>query len=332
MGTELLRGARIAVTGASGFVGGWVVRALVERGAQVWGYGRRRECRLAGAEYLPWDITAGPLRVPPAVDALVHCAGLATDWGEPAGFVRCHVDGTRHVLASFPAPCPVVHISTASVYDAWSDKRGLSEHAPPARRHLNAYSRTKAAAERIVLERPQAILLRPHAIYGPGDTVLLPRLLDAYRGGRLLAAGTGDNRISLTHVANLADAVVLAVEAAIGGRARGIYNIADEAPVRVDEALRAVLAATGRVPRVTYLPRPVAYGLGAMLEFIHGTLSIQTAPRLTRYRVVQIADEYTLDLTRARQQLGYRPRRSLYEFIAAGGLRDAAATTTSSRP
>ena len=321
MDTERLRGARIAVTGASGFVGGRVVDALVARGATVHGYGRRPEHRLDGAHYTRWDIGDGPMNDAPQVDALVHCAGMVTDWGDRALFYRCHVEGTRNVLASFAEPCPVVHVSTASVYDPHAGKRMLNEQAPPARRHLNAYCATKAMAEQLVLARAQAIVLRPHALYGPGDRVLLPRLLEAYRRGRLLAAGNGTNRVSLTHVDNFVDAIVLALQATLGQRARGIYNIADEAPVTIDDALRAVLIATGREPRVVYLPRLLAYGLGAFLELAHTALALRRAPRLTRYRVVQVADEYTLDLTRARQELGYRPTRDLFAFIEGGGLR-----------
>jgi 2-alkyl-3-oxoalkanoate reductase len=316
MDAERLRGARIAVTGASGFVGGRVVDALIAHGARVHGYGRRPEHRPGGAHYTRWGIADGPLPEAPRVDALVHCAGMVTDWGDRTLFQRCHVDGTRHVLASFAEPCPVVHVSTASVYDPRARKQLLNEQAPPARRHLNAYSATKAMAEQLVLARTQAIVLRPHALYGPGDRVLLPRLLEAYRGGRLLAAGDGKNRVSLTHVDNFVDAIVLALQASLEQRARGVYNIADDAPVVIDDALRAVLTATGREPRVLYLPRPLAYGFGALLELVH------SAQRLTRYRVVQVADEYTLDLTRARQDLGYRPTRDLFAFIDGGGLRE----------
>jgi nucleoside-diphosphate-sugar epimerase len=232
------------------------------------------------------------------------------------------------VLTSFAEPCHVVHVSTASVYDLGGDKRALNELAPTARRHLNAYCETKAAAERLVLARRRAIVLRPHAIYGPGDRVLLPRLLQACRGGRLVAAGNGANLVSLTHVDNLVDAILLALQALPEGSAQGIYNIADDVPVSMDEVLRTVLAATGWRPRVVYLPRALAYAVGAALEFVHAALALRRGPRLTRYRVVQIADDFTLDLTRARRDLGYRPSRDLMSFVDGGGL----ARSISSRP
>lgn len=330
MSADVLAGARIAVTGASGFVGGRVAVALVARGAHVEAHGRRPVHRIEGATYTAWDIAEGPLANAPRVDAVVHCAGMVSDWGPRRDFVRCHVDGTAHVLASFPEPCPVLLVSSASVYDPFVAKHMCREDAPMASRYLNAYSETKARSEQLVRMRSRHVVLRPHAIYGPGDRVLVPRILEAFRGGRLLAAGDGNNLVSLTHVDNLVDASLLALEALLRGDAGGVFNIADDMPLRIDDVLRAVLAATGRSPRLAYLPRALAYGLGAVLELVCAALRAKQGPRLTRYRVVQIADEYTLDLRRAKALLGYAPTRNVHDFLASGALAADHRTSTSS--
>jgi nucleoside-diphosphate-sugar epimerase len=150
--------------------------------------------------------------------------------------------------------------------------------------------------------------------------VLVPRILAAYRAGRLLAVGDGENRISLTHVDNLVHAVELAVVAASARRARGVFNVADAEPTVLDDALRAVLRATGRAPRILYVPRPIGYGLGAVLERVFTIAGAARAPRLTRYIVAQLASEYTLDLTKAKAELGYAPRHTFAGFIASGAL------------
>lgn len=322
MNPERIAAASFAVTGASGFVGRRLVAALTGTGARVYAYGLRPQDHFDGAPYASWDISLAPLADAPPVDVVVHCAGLVTDWAAREEFERCHVAGTRNVLASFAEPCAVVHISTASVYDLEGDKRLLSEYAPPAHRFLNDYSRSKAAAEPLVRARSRNIILRPHAIYGPGDRVLLPRLLEARVFGRQVAVGDGSNLISLTHVDNLVDAVLLSVDALLRGAPCGTFNIADETPLPVDTALRAIFAAAGRDPRVVYLPRRLGYVAGGMLEWLYARFHARTGPRLTRYRVAHIADEFTLDVTRARTVLGYRPTRSLEGFIAAGGLAD----------
>src|SRR6266567_1526907 len=202
---------RLAVTGASGFVGGAVCRAAVARGWHVTGFGRRSTVDFgADVDYRGWDITTGPLANPPDVDAVVHCAAAATDTGDRRDVWEANVDGTRHVLASFPW-ARFVHVSTASVYDPFRPTVRAPESAAPVARYLNAYGASKAAAERLVTGAcRRGIVLRPHAVYGPGDTTLLPRLAANVRRGRLLVPGDGTTAVSLTSVDNLATACLLA--------------------------------------------------------------------------------------------------------------------------
>src|SRR5262249_40858282 len=146
--------------------------------------------------------------------------------------------GTRAALETFPRARRFVHISTSSVYDVRVANRGLREDAPlpPLHRYLNDYARTKRLAEHVVRSSGRdTAILRPHAIYGVGDTILLLRLLRARRLGRLVATGSGRNHISLTHVENLARAVALALDPASPG---GTFNICDDETPTVDEILR----------------------------------------------------------------------------------------------
>ena len=108
---------RIAVTGASGFVGGRVARALAAAGHTVLPYGRRPASALAAPlrGYVAWDVTDGPIDAPP-VYAVVHCAARVDDWGPEAAFHVANVDGTRAVLATWPDARRVVYVSTSSVY------------------------------------------------------------------------------------------------------------------------------------------------------------------------------------------------------------------------
>lgn len=185
---------RLAVTGATGFVGSAVVRAAIGRGWQVTAFGRR-----PGSRY--WDLTAGPLADPPQVDAVVHCAAV-TDWGPAAPIRAATVDGTRAVAATFPL-ARLVQLSSASVYDPFTPSIDITEDAGPVNRYLTAYPAAKADAERALSTRPNTVILRPHAVYGPGDPTLLPRLLSAVRGRTLLMVGDGTARASLTGIDNL---------------------------------------------------------------------------------------------------------------------------------
>lgn len=298
---------RLAVTGAPGFVGGAVCRAAAARGWSVHAFGLRpavSPSHVGGAAYRSWDIAADPLADPPQVDAVVHCAGSVTDWGPASVQWAVNVTGTGNVLTSFPPPARCVHVSSASVYDPYRPTIRATEDLAPVTRYLNSYAASKAAAERLVrAQRRDAVILRPHAVYGPGDPTLLPRFLSSIRGGRLYAVGDGRQLLHLTGLANVVQACLLAAEP--GGA--GVYNIADSEPVSLDDALSALLAERRLKVRVTYLPRRLVWPLAGIMEGASRAARRRRPPRLTRYVVSHLAYERTLDLTAARTQLGYRP-------------------------
>ncbi len=306
------------MTGASGFVGGAVCRALTARGGTVFAFGRRPTvpaAHLGGARYRTWDLTTGPLADAPDVDAVIHCAGAVTDWGPAAALFAANLTGTRTALAAFPGT-RFVHVSTASVYDPFRPNVMVTEDEAPVARYLNAYGASKAAAERAVLADPraEAIVLRPHAVYGPGDTTLLPRVLSAVRGPLLPAAGTGRQRVSLTSVANLVQACLLA---AAGPAGSGVFNIADASPVVIGAALHAILRERGIAARPVYLPAALARPAAAALEGAFLLARRPGPPRVTRYAVGHLAVERTLDITAAREVLGYRPHATSFAGAAA---------------
>ncbi|WP_410573185.1 NAD-dependent epimerase/dehydratase family protein [Amycolatopsis sp. cmx-4-61] len=289
---------RLAVTGATGFVGGAVCRAAVAEGWQVTAFGRRAEAdprHIGGAAYRSWDIGAGRLADPPAVDAVVHCAASATDTGVAHEVWRTNLLGTHHVLVTFPV-CRLVHVSSASVYDPHRPTVRAKEHEAPVDRYLNAYAAAKAAAEQLVLSIARdPVVLRPHAVYGAGDTTLLPRLLKNVRGGLLPVPGTGKVLTSMTHVDSLARACLLA---AVAEKAwPSVYNVADSAPVTIDWALRGLLASAGVRARPVHLPARLLTPLARVFP----------GGRLNRYVISQFALERTLDITAAIDRLGFEP-------------------------
>ncbi len=300
---------RIAVTGASGFMGGCLARRLADRGHTVFAYGRRPVAALAQPlpHYEQWDICAGPTKAS-EVEAVVHCAARVGDWGSDADYRRVNVQGTRAVLKTFARSDRFVHVSSASVYSGDRPNRQLTEDASVGSGLHTAYARTKAEAERVVLAsgRP-AVILRPHIVYGPGDTTLLPRVLAARRFGWLAVPGNGRNRISVTHVFNFTHAVERALESTV---THGIFNVADREDASVDELLRTLLPRSGIALRLFYVPRPIAWAAATVSERAWRLAGKSQAPRLARYLVAKLADEHTLDLTRAYNLLGYAPRHT----------------------
>ncbi|GAA5006166.1 NAD-dependent epimerase/dehydratase family protein [Kitasatospora paranensis] len=282
----------IAVTGAGGFCGSYVARAAAASGADVLCVGRRPG---PVGRHVRWD-AAGAAPDLRGADLVVHCAAAVGDHppGSPAEAeqVAVNVDGTARLLEA-AAGRPVVVVSSASVYDPRIDRTLVREDHPTADGHRNAYGRSKAAADRIAVEAG-AVVLRPRAVYGPGDPHLLPALLARVRHGLLLLPGP-DVPLSLTAVQNLSDACLAAT-----GWPPGAYNIADTSPYRRDAAVRTVLTAHGIRVRIGHVP------LGAA-EFAarHGLV-----PGLTPYAVDQLARPVVLDTTKAATQ-GFLPCRYL---------------------
>ncbi|WP_412076378.1 NAD-dependent epimerase/dehydratase family protein [Streptomyces xanthophaeus] len=296
---------RVAVTGASGFCGGQVARTAAARGAQVVCVGRRPG---PVGEHRFWDAAHGEPDLS-GVDLVVHCAAAV---GDPApgsaagaGMRAVNVDGTRRLLWA-AAGRPVVWVSSASVYDPRLDRSLVGEDHPRAG-HLNAYGRTKAEGEALALAGG-AVVLRPRAVYGPGDTQLLPRLLSRVRAGTLALPGP-DVRLSLTAVENLADACLAAA-----GWPPGAYNVADAEPYGRDAAVARVLRAHGVRARVRHLPLPLAATAARAAETLARLTG--TEPALSRYAVDQLAHPVVLDLTRSRSQ-GWTPRRTLEDYLAS---------------
>jgi nucleoside-diphosphate-sugar epimerase len=306
----------VAVTGASGFVGGAVARGLIAAGHDVIAFGRRAPERIderIRSTYRTWDIEDGPLPDAPHVDAVVHCAGAVDDWGTIEPFRRANVDGTRNVLETWPE-ARFVHVSSASIYDPFADHSLVHEtDAPPEdgelierTRWLNAYGRTKRETEHVVatIAADRSVILRPHAVYGPDDTQLLPRIMKRRRFGRLLVVGGADVRISVTHIDNFVHATRLAVESDV----LGPVNVCDPTVMTVGETLRLMLRALGHEERMTFLPTKPVWAFAHFAELVHlrGRLGIP-APIVTRFQLSHICHDFVMDLTRARDELGYQP-------------------------
>lgn len=312
----------IAITGSTGFIGGHLVERLHRRGHRVLAFGRRSGPHLpAGVAYARWDIARDP---PPAipsdmdVDAVIHCAAVVSDWAPYHELYRANVRGTAAAMRAFAGAGQFILISTASVYDPARPRSMLRETDGYGVRYPNAYGRTKMLAERVVVEsgRPNCTIVRPHIVYGPRDTTLLPRLLVARRAGWLPVIGDGESRISLTGIENLADAIELILPSRFGCE---IFNIADAHAGTLNDVLTALFEALGLPVRLLHLDRRLAFASATALECAYRILRQPVAPPLTRYLISQLADDYTLDIAKARAMLGYAPRSDYRDGFAAVG-------------
>jgi nucleoside-diphosphate-sugar epimerase len=303
------------VTGATGGFGRALVQALLERGYEVRGTGRDEtvEVELAamGASFRRADLTSDAL-VPlvEGIDVVFHLAALSAPWGRMADFRAINIEATRALLAAAQAAgcARFVHISTPSIYAEPRSRLGLTEDSPPARRFANAYAATKYAGEQLVraADGPdlRTVVLRPRAIVGPHDRVLLPRLMRAVESGRVPLPGGGAGLVELTDVRDVIAATIAAAETdAAAGRA---FNISGGVPMTTRAVVERVCAALGKRPRLIDLPVPVAMMLARAAEL--GARLRGREPQVTRYAVMTLAWSQTFDLRAARDVLGWIPR------------------------
>lgn len=311
---------QVLVTGGTGFLGGCTVRALLERGERVRVLARNAAAATAlseaGAEIWPGDLTDARSVVSACagMDAVVHAGALSAPWGPPAEFHAVNVGGTEHVLLGCRAHrvARLVHISSPSVVFDGRDQVEATESAPYPRRFSSVYSLTKKLAEDRVREARDvsSVILRPKALFGPGDTSLVPRLLAAARTGRLPQIGDGGNLVDLTYVENAAHAILLALDSSVSGRT---YTITNGEPVPLWEVVRRVLRHARLDPDLRPLPVPVAHAAALLMEA--GGRITGREPLLTRYSVAILARTQTYDISAARRDLGYEPVVSLEEGI-----------------
>jgi nucleoside-diphosphate-sugar epimerase len=314
---------RILVTGGTGFLGRHLVHALLEQDHQVRALGRNkavcRELEAAGAEVVRADLRdAQAVQLACAdIDAVCHVGALSAAWGRAADFHAINVGGTANVIAGcqLHGLARLVYVSSPSVVFDGRELIDAAEAAPYPRRYLATYSLTKKLGEDLVNEAHRTglatVIIRPKAIFGPGDTSLLPKLLGAARRGRLPQIGDGSNLVDLTYVDNVVHSLVLALtaERAVGNT----YTITNDEHVRLWDAIRMFLGRLDLDTDLRRVPYRLAYSLAAGMEWRARLFGGE--PFLTRYTAAILAKTQTYNISAARRDLGYAPQVSVAEGI-----------------
>ena len=317
---------RIAVTGGSGVVGGAVVRTLLGRGDAVLSVQRGplpEALRSAGAEARQADI-AGPVEA--LVDAFAGCASvvhaaarvdIVGPWSE---YERANVIGTRHVLdaARRAGVRRFVLVSSPSVAHAGFALVGArAEKADPSRAHGH-YSRSKAMAEVMALSADDGdmavTVVRPHLVWGPGDTQLTERIIDRARSGRLVTIGGGAALIDTTYIDNAGAAIAAAVDRAAHPEVRGrAFVVSNGEPRTVSEMLTRIAEAAGAPGPTRSVPFPMARMGGLVLERLWERTGREGEPPVTAFLAEQLATAHWFDQRETRSALQWAPQVSLDE-------------------
>jgi nucleoside-diphosphate-sugar epimerase len=319
---------KVLITGGSGFLGRVTARLMRKVGYDVTILCRGDYSFLAdeGFTVIRGDICDRTflLNAFNGFDEVHHIASLTGISTVKFPFYRINVDGTRNVIDACLKNRVKKLIYTSSpsvVYDGTSEEMA-DESAPYPEMFLNPYSETKAEAEKMVLDENTkgsllTVSLRPHLIWGPEDTNLIPRLLEKAAKGRLFMVGDGNNYADLTYVENAALAQLKASESLTeGSRVCGkAYFITNDEPVLLWEFINRILEGVrlGRVER--RMSFKSAYMLGAAIERVYSLLKITREPVMTRFLASQLATTHTYSVSKAKDELGYIPKVSMDEGL-----------------
>jgi len=317
---------RIIVTGATGFLGGAVVRDLIARGDHVIALGRNAsrlsELNQQGAETISLDLGTKDAPLPDlSADSMVHTAALSSPWARKSEFESANIAGTKTALrlAKQSGAERFVHISTPSIYFDFKDQIGVREDHPLPK-PVNHYARTKWVAETLVADCPHIspVILRPRGLYGAGDTSLLPRLMRAAALRALPLMNNGATATDLTHVDDVASAVLVALDrsARKGVQAdQAVYNISGGEALNIREVVEAVAERSGITAKWRKVPSAVVLAYARAAEAMCKALPHYPEPAITAYSAGMFAFTQTLDISAAKVGMGWSPNISFQDGL-----------------
>ena len=309
---------RVLVTGGGGFLGSGIAKSLHEKQHDVTVVGRHHYSHLPkGIKLFQGDIRDFDFlhKVIAGMDAVFHTAAFPGIWGRAEDFYSINVDGTRNVIKAclINAVPKLIFTSSPSVVYGGSSLEGVDETVPYPENYLSEYPRTKAIAEKLVIEANSpdlaTVSIRPHLIWGPGDPHLVPRLLAKADKGRLVRVGQGENRVDIIYIDNAVYAHLKACDAlGIGKPSAGkVYFVSDGEPVNLWEWINEVLKKTSRPPVTRSISYRTASRLGYFLEKIYNWGNIKKEPPMTRFLASQLATSHYFNISLAKKDFGYGP-------------------------
>lgn len=320
---------KAVVTGGGGFVGRHLVNALVERGDEVTVIDLGAKPWRSDIRWLDADIRDARAMAEgcTGADVVFHNASLVhTKRNREKDVWSVNLGGTQSVLAACRgAGVPrLIYVSSASAVYQGKDIENGDESLPYSTMSQAPYADSKIAAEKTVLAANSATLktcaIRPHVVFGPGDTRFLPAILARARTGRLkYGVGRGDKLSDFTYVSNLIDALLFAddrlgANAPAAGQA---YFITNGEPMPFFAFVAKVLEALQLPPLRGSIPFALAYPVAAIAEtwdtLKGGALNAENG--LTRFAVRYMCTHHYFSIAKAARELGYRPRVNLAEGI-----------------
>lgn len=320
------------VTGGGGFLGKAIVERLLARGDEVRVLARGEYPELAemGAETIRGDVADAAVveRAVEGCDVVFHVAAKAGVWGTYDEFYQANVVGTKNIIDACKkhGVRKLVYTSSPSVVTDSEELLGVDESVPYPTKYLTHYPKTKAEAERLVLaangNELATVSLRPRLIWGPGDTQLVPRIVERARSGKLRKIGTGKYLVDSVYIDNAAEAHLqaadaLSIHSTVAGKA---YFISQGEPVYVGDLMDRIVMAAGLEPIKGSVPPKLAYFVGWLSEVVYKALGKKEEPMMTRFLATQLSTSNYFNISAARNDFGYAPSVSIDEGIERLGV------------
>jgi len=310
----------ILVTGANGFLGAAISRSLLADGRETCGL-VRLSSDLKRLQGLDLSLRYADLDDPQSLEdglngceTIIHCAARASDWGSRAEFNQVNIGGVENLIEAARRTGTVgklIHLSTANVAGAGS--RDATEEDVSRQRLRFHYSRSKLDAEVAAMKLCAAYglgltILRPAAVYGPGDWKWSYRMIEAIERDRWPLVDGGLAVLSPLYIDNLCRAVTLAVDHRGPGH---IWNITDGVTINWREFSGIIANHLGVDRRFRSVPYALAFPIGLKVEMAYRILRFRGEPKFTRYRIIKAGRDFHYSIDRAREELHYQPDTDL---------------------
>ena len=313
----------VLVTGATGFLGKYLIEELLNNDYEVVAQGRKENVLSDIKEKYNVKILKCSLdeikNVELKVDYVIHAAALSTVWGKWEDFYNSNVIGTENVI-DFCKKNNVkrlVYVSSPSIYSAKYDRLNIKEDDFDKNNQLNFYIKSKILAENLINsiedDKLEKVIIRPRGLFGIGDTSIIPRLINANRKIGIPLFNDGKNIVDITCVENVALALRLAIESenAVGRT----YNITNGEPREFKNILEELFEQINEPPKYLKINLNLMYGVSSIIEFIYKLFHIYKEPMITKYNICTLGYSQTLNIEKAKKDLNYIPKMTLSEGI-----------------
>ena len=314
---------RVLVTGATGFLGKYLVEELINNGYEVVAQGRKENILNNLKEQYKVNILKCSLNeiknIDMNIDCVIHAAALSTVWGKWQDFYDSNVLGTENVI-KFCLKNNVrrlIYVSSPSVYSAKFDRFNIKEEDFDKNNKLNFYIKSKILAENLINkidnQKLETVIIRPRGLFGIGDTSLVPRLINANSKIGIPLFNDGKNLVDITCVENVAYSLRLAMEKE---EANGnIYNITNGDPTEFKNILDKLFTELEERANYRKMNINLMYFVASVIELFYKLFRIYKEPMITKYTIATLGYSQSLNIEKAKKDLDYNPKITLEEGI-----------------